>query len=86
MSDPKVRPDAEAPLPPWPRARRRFLAGALTGGILGSLLAGSVSGYSQIHQRPGWWSHAGHGGWFGHHRAHDPELMGERIGFPQTGS
>jgi Spy/CpxP family protein refolding chaperone len=40
-----------------------------------------VSVFSQANHRPGWWAHAGHGGWFGHHRAHDPELVGERVGF-----
>ena len=67
--------------PPRPGSRRRFLAGALTGGILGSLLAGSISVYSQAHHWPGWWPHAGAGSWFGHRQAHNPELMGERIEF-----
>ena len=40
----------ERPTPP-PKLRRRFLAGALMGGILGSLLAGSLSVYSHVNQR-----------------------------------
>ena len=78
MSEQKIRQATEEQPTPPPRSRRRFLAGALTGGILGSLLAGSLSVYSHVNQR---WSHAGHGEWFGNHRVHDPELMGERIGF-----
>src|SRR5262245_17787985 len=58
--------------------RRRFLAGAITGGILGSLLAGSVSVYSYVNHWPAW---GGPGGWVGHHRTHDPEMMRERIEF-----
>ena len=81
MSEQDVRQGVEEQPSPRPGSRRRFLAGALTGGILGSLLAGSISVYSQVHHRPGWWSHAGAGSWFGHRQVHDPELMGERIGF-----
>lgn len=80
MSEHSERPSAmEQPRPPG-GSRRRFLAGALTGGIIGSLLAGSVSVYSHV-QRGGWRAHAGHGGWFGHHRAHDPDVFGDRLGF-----
>jgi hypothetical protein len=61
-------------------SRRRFLAGTLTGGLLGSLLAGGISLYAQAHSRPGWWHHAGHRGWH-HQRTTDAESMGERLEF-----
>jgi protein CpxP len=49
------------------RARRRFLAGVLTGGLVGSLLASGVGVYAQMRYGSGWLraSHA-HGGWHRH--------------------
>jgi Spy/CpxP family protein refolding chaperone len=62
------------------KSRRRFLAGTLTGGLLGSLLAGGISFYAQAHPRSGWWSHGGHRGW--HHQSDlDAETMSERLEF-----
>jgi protein CpxP len=78
MSEHEVQHTAEGQPASKQGSRRRFLAGAVTGGILGSLLAGSVSVYSYVNHRPAWGSP---GGWFGHHRMHDPEIMHERIGF-----
>jgi Spy/CpxP family protein refolding chaperone len=62
------------------KSRRRFLAGTLTGGLLGSLLAGGISFYAHAHPRPGWWSHSGHRSWH-HQRATDAETMSERLAF-----
>jgi hypothetical protein len=47
------------PQTPPERSRRQFLAGTLTGGLLGSLLAVGISLYVHAHSRPGWWSHNG---------------------------
>ena len=67
---------------PQPRSRRRFLAGALTGGLLGSLLAGGVSLYAQAQPGPGWWFGAGRGpGGHFRHAAYDAEMMKTRIEF-----
>ena len=64
------------------RPGRRFLMGMVTGGFLGSLLAGGLSLYAQAQPGPGWWSHAayGPGGYF-RHAAHDPEMMRARLEF-----
>jgi periplasmic protein CpxP/Spy len=56
------------------RARRRFLAGVVTGGLLASLLAGGAGLYAQVRPRPGRWLGAGHGPF-------DPEMAGERAAF-----
>lgn len=64
------------------RSRRRFLTGVVTGGLLGSLLAGSVSVFSHMKHGPGWWSHAGRGSCgYSRHGAHDPKTAGERAAF-----
>jgi periplasmic protein CpxP/Spy len=68
------------PQTPPGRSRWRFLAGTLTGGLLGSLLAGGISLYAYAHPRPGWWSHSGHRGWH-HQRATDAADMSERLEF-----
>ena len=67
---------------PQPRSRRRFLTGILTGGLLGSMLAGGVSLYAHAQPGPGWWFGAGHGprGHF-RHAAYDPEKMRTRVEF-----
>ncbi|HEY7491432.1 MAG TPA: Spy/CpxP family protein refolding chaperone [Candidatus Tectomicrobia bacterium] len=78
MSEHEVQHTADEQPASRKGARRRFLAGAVTGGILGSLLAGSVSVYSYVNH---WPVRGGPGGWFGHHRTHDPEIMHERLGF-----
>jgi Spy/CpxP family protein refolding chaperone len=68
--------------PPRARSRRRFLTGVVTGGLLGSLLAGGVGLYAQAQAGPGWWWRAGHGhGGFFRHAAYDPEMVGTRIEF-----
>jgi periplasmic protein CpxP/Spy len=55
-------------------ARRRFLTGVVTGGLLASLLAGGASMYV--------YAHPGRGGWFGADRgAVDPMIVGERAAF-----
>ena len=59
MSESKDRQAGGAQQTPQPRARRRFLAGILTGGLLGSLLAGGVSLYAHAQPGPGWWLGAG---------------------------
>jgi len=64
------------------RARRRFLTGAMTGGLLGSLLAGGFNMYAHAQHSPDWWFQAGHGpGGYFQHAAHDPEMMIARIEF-----
>ena len=67
---------------PQSRSRRRFLAGALTGCLLGGLLAGGVSLYAQAQPGPGWWFGAGRGpGGHFRHAAYDSEMMKTRIEF-----
>ena len=56
------------------RARRRFLAGMVTGGLLASLLAGGARMYAHAHPRTGRWFGAGRG-------AVDPGIAGERAAF-----
>jgi Spy/CpxP family protein refolding chaperone len=60
-------------------SRRRFLTGVLTGGLVGSLLAGGVGVYATVRHGPGWFraSH-GHGGWH-RHGVHDAETASERA-------
>jgi Spy/CpxP family protein refolding chaperone len=56
------------------------LAGALTGGLLGSLLAGTLSVYAQTFQGFGGWFHGGHGYCRARHvGSHDPAVVGERV-------
>lgn len=70
-----------SPSAPPGRSRRRFLAGLMTGGLLGSLVAGGVSVYAHFKPQHGWGSHAGHGFW-GHHRhGNDPAAAAERAEF-----
>ena len=67
---------------PQPRSRRRFLTGLVTGGFLGSLLAGGIGMYAHAQHGPGWRFQAGHGpGGYFRHAAHDPEMMSARIEF-----
>src|SRR5262249_22120157 len=67
---------------PQPRSRRRFLAGVLTGGVLGSMLAGGVSLYAHAQPGPGWWFGAGRGpGGYFRPAAYDPERMRTRVEF-----
>ena len=67
---------------PQSRARRRFLMGVVTGGFLGSLLAGGFNMYTHAQPGPGWWFQAGHGpGGYFRHAAHDPEMMSARLEF-----
>ena len=67
---------------PQARSRRRFLAGALTGVLLGSMLAGGVSLYAHAQPGPGWWFGAGRGpGGYFRHAAYDPEMVRTRIEF-----
>jgi protein CpxP len=82
MSESNDRQSVGEQQPPQPRSRRRFLAGVLTGGLLGSMLAGGVSLYAQAQPGPGWWFGAGRGP-AGHfrHAAYDPEMMQTRIEF-----
>jgi periplasmic protein CpxP/Spy len=61
-------------LQPPSEARRRFLTGVVTGGLLASLLAGGASMYV--------YAHPGRGGWFGADRGSvDPTIVGERAAF-----
>lgn len=82
MSEQEVGNSGGEPQAKPVRARRRFLAGMVTGGLLGSLLAGSVSVFSHMKHGPGWWSHAGHGSCgYSRHGVHDPKTAGERAAF-----
>ncbi len=65
-----------------PRARRRFLTGVVTGGFLGSLLAGGLNLYSHAQPGPGWWFRAGHGpGGSWRQAAYDPDMVRARLEF-----
>ena len=67
---------------PQTKSRRRFLTGVMTGGLLGSLLAGGISLYAHAQPGPGWWFQGGHGpGGYFRHAAHDPEMMSARLEF-----
>ena len=73
---------SEATTPAAPqRARRRFLTGMVTGGLLGSLLAGGISVYAHITRDHGWWQSRGHGHWGQHRHDVDHEAAGERARF-----
>ena len=82
MSESKDRQAVGEQQTPQPRSRRRFLAGILTGGLLGSLLAGGVSLYAHAQPGPGWWWGAGRspGGYF-RHAAYNSEMLPTRIEF-----
>jgi Spy/CpxP family protein refolding chaperone len=60
-------------------ARRRFLAGVLTGGLVGSLLASGVGVYAQMRYGPGWFraSHVHVGGH--RHGFHDAEFTADWL-------
>jgi periplasmic protein CpxP/Spy len=74
MNTPDSVTSGDEPLHPSSGARRRFLTGVVTGGLLASLLAGGASLY--VH------AHPGRGGWFGVDRgAVDPTIVGERAAF-----
>jgi Spy/CpxP family protein refolding chaperone len=54
----------------------------LTGGVLGSLLAGGISVYAQATHGPYGWFRAGHGPWgHHHHAAHSPEAASAHAEF-----
>jgi YD repeat-containing protein len=75
-----VSPAPSAAVPPA-RPKRRFLAGLLTGSIVGGLLA-TTAGFV-AHAQDGPRSFGGrcmHAGWHGHHRM-SPEAMRERVDF-----
>lgn len=63
-------------------SRRRFLTGVVTGGFLGSLLAGGMNLYLHAQPGPGGWFRAGHGpGGAWRQGTHDPDMMRARIEF-----
>lgn len=67
------------PVPPPAKSRRRFLTGVLTGGLFGSLLAGSINVFSHTSHSPGGWL-GGHGPWGQHrHGMHDTDTAGEHV-------
>ena len=53
MSESNDRQSVDKQQTPQARSRRRFLVGVLTGGLLGSVLAGGVSLYAQAQPGPG---------------------------------
>ena len=82
MSESNDRQSVDKQQTPRARSRRRFLAGVLTGGLLGSMLAGGVSLYAQAHPGPGGWFGAGRGpGGYFRHAAYDPEMVRTRVEF-----
>jgi periplasmic protein CpxP/Spy len=82
MSESNDRQSVDTQQTPQARSRRRFLAGVLTGGLLGSMLAGGVSLYAQAQPGPGWWFGAGRGqGGYFRHAAYDPEMLRTRVEF-----
>ncbi|MEO8038124.1 MAG: Spy/CpxP family protein refolding chaperone [Betaproteobacteria bacterium] len=70
MKDRKLDPVSPA------RPKRRFLAGLLTGGLAGALLAGSASLVAYAHDGPG-----GGARCMGRHAAMGPEAMRNRVEF-----
>jgi periplasmic protein CpxP/Spy len=62
-------------------ARRRFLTGMVTGGLLGSLVTGGISIYAHANRGYGGWAWAGHDHWGARHGVGDPEAAGERAEF-----
>ena len=82
MSAPDATSSAGVQQTAQPRARRRFLTGVVTGGFLGSLLAGGINLYSHAQPGPGWWFRAGHGpGGPWRHGAYDPDMVRARLEF-----
>jgi periplasmic protein CpxP/Spy len=82
MNESNARQSVDKQQTPQARSRRRFLAGVLTGGLLGSMLAGGVSLYAQAHPGPGGWFGAGRGpGGYFRHAAYDPEMLRTRVEF-----
>jgi periplasmic protein CpxP/Spy len=82
MSEAKDRQAGGEQPTPQPRSRRRFLAGILTGGLLGSLLAGGVSLYAHAQPGPGWWWGAGRSpGGYLRQAASNAEMLPTRIEF-----
>jgi len=74
MNTPDSVTSGDETLHPPSGARRRFLSGVVTGGLLASLLAGGAGMYAH--------AHPGRGGWFGADRgAVDPTIVGERAAF-----
>jgi len=53
MREPNDQRSVGSQQPAQRRSRRRFLMGVVTGGFLGSLLAGGVNLYSHARQGPG---------------------------------
>jgi protein CpxP len=78
MTAPNPVTSGDETRPPPSSARRRFLSGVVTGGLLASRLAGGAS--VSVH------AHPGRGGWFGAGRgAVDPTIVGERAAFATDG-
>ena len=71
-----VRLEGEKP-EPSARSRRRFLAGLLIGGLVGSLLVGGIGAYSYAHNSLGLRFHGG----YHRHGTHDAETVGKRAEF-----
>ena len=74
MSEDTTVTSGDERLQPPSGARRRFLTGVVTGGLLASLLVGGASIYAYAHPRAGGWFRAGH-------TPFDPEHAGERVTF-----
>lgn len=77
MNQETSRPDS--PATPVTRPKRRFLAGLLTGSILGGALAMGASVFANSPDGHGWVR--AHCSARGHHGAMDPEAMRERMEF-----
>lgn len=80
MSEAPDKQEVSAQQTPQSRPRRRFLTGVLTGGFLGSVLAGGVGLYAQAHPGADHWFRGSYrlGGCL-QHAAHDTATMGARI-------
>lgn len=80
MSEPNDTREVMEQSPVQSRARRRFLTALVTGGLLGSLLAGGISLYAQSQPGPGSWFCGGHGpGGYVRPATHDPDMMRARL-------
>jgi periplasmic protein CpxP/Spy len=81
MSNENVMKPADEKPQPQLRSKHGFLVGLLIGGLLGSILVGSVSLYSHVSRAAGLWTHSALGWGPYRYGASTPEEASERIEF-----